>query len=144
MKRLSHKFVEYVPEKLEEDVIYISLQFGIVSNLCPCGCGEEIVIKLSPLDWRLIYDGETVTLRPSIGNWGLPCRSHYFITESRIEWAAAWSKERVNAARGTTPGSRDGSRRVITVATPLARGRAVDTHADLATQFSHTEAVKHD
>ncbi len=88
-----------MPDQLERGVIYISLQFGIVSHSCPCGCGEEIVTKLSPTDWWLIYDGETVSLAPSIGNWGLPCQSHYFITRSRVEWAPKWSKAKIDAGR---------------------------------------------
>lgn len=88
-----------MPDKLERDVLYISLQFGIITHLCPCGCGEEIVTKLSPTDWRMLYDGETVSLQPSIGNWGLPCRSHYFITRSQVEWAPSWSKSRIDAGR---------------------------------------------
>ncbi|WP_417924835.1 DUF6527 family protein [Collimonas pratensis] len=27
-------------------------------------------------DWSLTYDGKTVSLDPSIGNWSLPCRAH--------------------------------------------------------------------
>ena len=32
------------------------------------------------------YDGQSVTLRPSIGNFNINCKSHYFITESRVDW----------------------------------------------------------
>jgi hypothetical protein len=34
---------------------------------------------ISPADWQLAYDGDTVSLTPSIGNWGFPRRSHYWI-----------------------------------------------------------------
>lgn len=87
MKTFNHKFVDVMPEKLEPDVIYVSLRFSLVSHLCACGCGEEIVTPLSPKDWQLIFNGETVSLYPSIGNWRLPCRSHYWIDQNRAAWA---------------------------------------------------------
>jgi len=34
-----------------------------------------VVTPLSPTGWSLIFDGETVSLYPSIGNWNFPCRS---------------------------------------------------------------------
>src|SRR5688500_10808347 len=98
MKRLSHKFVEYMPDRLEEGVLYVSLRFCLVSHKCCCGCGEEIVLTLSPQDWRLTFDGETISLDPSIGNWGLKCRSHYWITHNMVEWAPSWSRERIQYA----------------------------------------------
>ena len=88
-----------MPELLEEGVIYVSIPFALVSHRCCCGCGEEVVLKLSPLDWRLTFDGATISLSPSIGNWSLKCRSHYFITQNRVHWAPAWSEERVAANR---------------------------------------------
>jgi len=87
MKTFTHKFVDVMPEKLEPDVIYVSLRFSLVSHLCACGCGEEIVTPLSPKDWQLIFNGETVSLYPSIGNWRLSCRSHYWIEQNRVAWA---------------------------------------------------------
>lgn len=95
MKKLTHKFVECMPEKLEPDVIYVSLRFNIVSHNCCCGCGNEVVTPLSPAGWELIYDGETASLYPSIGNWGLPCRSHYCITRNAVDWAETWSKAKI-------------------------------------------------
>lgn len=91
MKRLAHKFVDYIPEILEDGVIYISIPFRLVSHRCCCGCGEEVVLKLSPFDWRLIFDGENISIEPSIGNWNLKCRSHYWITKSCVRWAESWA-----------------------------------------------------
>jgi hypothetical protein len=88
-----------MPEVLASDGLYISPRFGLISHLCPCGCGEEVVLKLSLTDWQLFYDGETVSLYPSIGNWSLPCRSHYWIIENRVQWAPQWSDTRINAGR---------------------------------------------
>jgi hypothetical protein len=70
-----------------------------VVHKCCCGCGKEVVTPLSPTDWKLIYDGKTISLDPSIGNWGFECRSHYWIRNSRVRWAARWSQDKINAGR---------------------------------------------
>ena len=41
------------------------------AHSCCCGCGEEVVAPLTPTDWKMTFDGETTSLRPSIGNWTL-------------------------------------------------------------------------
>lgn len=46
-----------------------------------------------------MFDGETVLLSPSVGNWSFPCQSQYWIDHDRIRWAANWSKERIEAVR---------------------------------------------
>lgn len=91
MSNLAHKFVEFIPEVLDEGVIYVSIAYGTVSHRCCCGCEREVVTPLSPTDWKLTFDGETVSLYPSIGNWNFPCRSHYWIRCNRVEWAEDWS-----------------------------------------------------
>ncbi|WP_341836843.1 DUF6527 family protein [Chitinophaga pollutisoli] len=78
-RTLQHRFVNAIPEQIHEDVLYIALDYGTAVHLCACGCGSEVVTPFSPKDWKVIFDGETVTLYPSIGNWRLPCTSHYFI-----------------------------------------------------------------
>ncbi len=94
MKKLCHKFIEFIPDTLEDDMLYVSLNYATVSHLCRCGCGREVVTPLSPTDWMLIFDGETISLHPSIGNWNFPCRSHYWIRNNRVEWARDWSKSK--------------------------------------------------
>lgn len=96
---LDHKFVEYIPEELEEETLYISLSFGTVAHKCCCGCGNEVVTPLSPTDWKLTYDGETITLDPSIGNWSYECRSHYWIKNSKVLWSDQWSEVQIRSAR---------------------------------------------
>ncbi len=73
-----HKFVDVVPGQLERETLYVSIPFATAAHLCLCGCGHEVVTPLSPTDWRLIFDGATVSLEPSIGNWSYPCQSHYW------------------------------------------------------------------
>jgi hypothetical protein len=93
-----HEFVTSVPVKMDEAVLYVSFQFSTTMHLCPCGCGSEIANKISPSRWQLSYDGETVSLFPSIGNWSLACQSHYWISKNEIHWAEKWSKQKI--ARG--------------------------------------------
>src|SRR5579864_2732157 len=96
---LTHEFVQFIPEELKEGTVYISVRFATVSHLCPCGCKNKVVTPLKPTDWNLIFDGKTISLHPSIGNWSFACRSHYWITNNRVRWAGDWSKERIEAAR---------------------------------------------
>ncbi|WP_245801874.1 DUF6527 family protein [Chitinophaga sancti] len=37
--------------------------------------------------FKLTYDGETVSLHPSIGNWQFNCKSHYWINKDVIRFA---------------------------------------------------------
>jgi hypothetical protein len=97
MKTLSHQFVEFMPESLEDGVLYISLRFCLVTHKCCCGCGEEVVLKLSPKDWNLTFDGETISISPSIGNWSLKCQSHYWIRNSRVKWAPSWPDQKAQS-----------------------------------------------
>ena len=96
---LKHEFVEFIPEELKERTLYISKKYGTAVHKCCCGCGHEVVTPLSPVGWRITFDGKTVSLYPSIGNWSLPCKSHYFITGSRVEWSYEWSEEAIALGR---------------------------------------------
>lgn len=88
--RLSHQFVHFVPKEPEAGVLYVSIEYTVAVHLCCCGCGEKIVTPIDPGGWKLTFDGETVSLRPSIGNWQLPCRSHYVIDRNEALEAAPW------------------------------------------------------
>lgn len=96
---LVHKFVEFIPRELEPKTIYISIPYATAIHNCCCGCGNRVVTPLSPMDWKLIFDGRTISLHPSIGNWSFPCRSHYWIRNNRVVWSDKWSDEQVAAAR---------------------------------------------
>jgi len=45
---LKHEFVEFIPDQLEDDTIYISIPYATVTHKCCCGCGTEVVTPLSP------------------------------------------------------------------------------------------------
>ncbi|MEJ0010633.1 MAG: DUF6527 family protein [Alphaproteobacteria bacterium] len=59
----------------------------------------KVVTPISPTDWQLIFDGETVSLNPSIGNWSFKCRSHYWIKRNRIVWSGSMSQEEIDRGR---------------------------------------------
>ena len=96
MKTLQHKFVEFIPEKLEAEVLYVTIAYRTAAHLCVCGCGNKVVTPISPTDWKLTFDGKTVSLYPSIGSWNLECKSHYFITNNEVKWAMSWPKKEVD------------------------------------------------
>jgi hypothetical protein len=98
-KEISHEFVEFVPAELASGVLYVSFEYGTASHLCCCGCGNKVVTPLSPTDWRVIFDGESVSLDPSIGNWSFDCQSHYWIVRGKVRWAGMWSRERIDNGR---------------------------------------------
>jgi hypothetical protein len=93
------EFVESAPGQLDEGTLYVSMRFATVIHLCACGCGTETVTPLDPTDYKLIYDGDTITLCPSIGNWQYPCRAHYFIRRNRVVWARDMTDQQIAAGR---------------------------------------------
>ena len=51
MKRdlvLKHEFVEFIPDKLEDGIVYVSIRYATVAHKCCCGCGTEVVTPLAP------------------------------------------------------------------------------------------------
>lgn len=95
MRTLEHRFVEHVPEQLEEGVLYVSIPFETVIHKCCCGCGKEVVTPLSPSAWKLTFNGETISLYPSIGNWSFECKSHYWIKKNRVVWDVPFTNSQI-------------------------------------------------
>lgn len=82
-------FVITIPEVLEEGKVYISEEYKCAIHNCLCGCGEKTVMPLDciiqgqDLGWKLIKEPNgTVSFTPSIGNFQMPCKSHYIITKN--------------------------------------------------------------
>lgn len=97
MKRLAWRpiWVGDMPSRMREGELYISVKHRLTEHLCACGCGEEISLPLGRCDWRIVFDGETISLSPSVGNWRLPCGSHYIIHENATKWCRPWSQSDV-------------------------------------------------
>jgi hypothetical protein len=97
--KLTHEFVDFIPTDLRDGVLYVSIAYATATHRCCCGCGREVVTPLTPTDWKMIYDGETISLDPSIGNWSFPCQSHYWIRRNSVQWAGTWSRDQINIGR---------------------------------------------
>jgi hypothetical protein len=96
---ITHEFVDSVPSLREEGKLYISIKYRTAIHNCFCGCGMKVVTPIRPTGWRLVYDGDTVSLYPSIGNWSFDCRSHYWIRNSQAIPAGPMSQEEIDAGR---------------------------------------------
>lgn len=99
VEALEPEFVEEIPRQLTPGKLFISVTYRTATHLCCCGCGNEVVTPIHPTRWALTYDGETVSLNPSVGSWSLPCQSHYVVRKNRVRWAARWSQEKIDAGR---------------------------------------------
>ncbi len=103
MDRLEPCFVTLLPEQLENGKLYVSMEFASAIHLCCCGCGRQVVTPLSSTEWNLWFDGDSISLAPSIGNWNFPCESHYVITENRVMWDEDWAKSEGSTRRKFAP-----------------------------------------
>lgn len=101
MKQTSIKpvFVDIIPDRLEDGVLYICERYKTATHKCCCGCGEEAVTPLTPADWSVRKTGKAVSLIPSIGNWSFACKSHYYIQKNQIIWAAKFSQRQIDQVR---------------------------------------------
>ena len=74
--------VEFMPseENRKPNVLYYSERFNGLGHLCLCGCGGWCFVPIKEGEWSL--DEESITLRPSFGNWAgeNPYHAHYVIT----------------------------------------------------------------
>lgn len=86
MKTIQHEFVEFIPEILNDDTLYISIEYHTAAHNCMCGCGNRVVTPITPKSWILSFNGKAVSLSPSIGNWSFKCESHYWIKNNEILW----------------------------------------------------------
>ncbi|SDD77380.1 DUF6527 family protein [Niabella drilacis] len=107
MKTIQYKFVEFIPNTIQEEVLYISMEYRTAVHNCVCGCGNKVVTPLTPTDWKLIFDGKTVSLWPSIGNWSFECQSHYWIINNEVKFANKWSKKKIKNGRKKDKISKD-------------------------------------
>lgn len=96
---LEHRFVRNAPRDLEPGVLYVSMEYATAVHSCCCGCKERVVTPFTPTDWRMTFDGDSITLNPSVGNWNQDCRSHYVIERNRVIECGHWSAARVDAER---------------------------------------------
>jgi len=96
---MKHKFVEIIPEKLDSDCLYISIDFSTAVHKCVCGCGNEVVTPFSPTDWSFTFNGESISLDPSIGNWSFECKSHYWLKKGKVINCSKWNDTEIEIGR---------------------------------------------
>ena len=99
MEKIKLLKVHYLPKELEEGFLYLSEEFGVAGHLCPCGCKNKIITPLDPTEWSFKEVNSTPTLYPSIGNWQIPCKSHYWIINGNIEWSYEWTEDEIIAGQ---------------------------------------------
>lgn len=97
MKTIKLLHVQYLPKDLDEGVLYVSKEFEVAGHLCPCGCKNKIITPIGKTEWSYSERKGKPSLYPSLGNWQLPCRSHYWITKGVIEWSYQWSDQQIKA-----------------------------------------------
>lgn len=95
MNAIRPQFVDFIPQTLVPGVLYITERYRTASHLCACGCGSKVVTPFSPADWRMVRQGDRVSLYPSIGNWNYACRSHYWIKNNAIVWSGSMTSARI-------------------------------------------------
>jgi hypothetical protein len=84
LKRIDVSFrkVQYMPSlsEMEESVIYISDEYGVSGHKCMCGCGSKTIMPIGKGEWNYdIHSNGKISMSPSVGNYQLPCKSHYII-----------------------------------------------------------------
>ncbi len=99
IRQIRPETVEFIPEHIEEGVLYISDRYHTAVHKCCCGCGKEVVTPLSPAEWSVKRNGNLISLWPSIGNWSYPCRSHYVIRDSRVIEAKAMTERQIQRVK---------------------------------------------
>jgi hypothetical protein len=97
--KIKHEFVEFIPDVLAPGVVYVSIPYATSAHSCFCGCGNKVVTPLSRKGWSVTFDGEAISLHPSVGNYSLSCQSHYFVKSDQVVWAAKPSQQEINEER---------------------------------------------
>ncbi len=91
--------VDLMPSVLRSGILYYSDEFEVAIHLCTCGCGTKITTPIGPTEWSITETPTGPTLYPSIGNWQLACKSHYFIRGGGVVWAPSWSNDEILSGR---------------------------------------------
>lgn len=97
MSKIELKRVKFMPKVLEPGILYVSEEYNIAGHLCPCGCGNKVMTPLGDSEWSFNAKNGKASLYPSLGNWQLPCRSHYWIRNGVIDWSFQWTAQQIDA-----------------------------------------------
>jgi hypothetical protein len=80
------------------------IQIRLIRCLMELDVREQLLLLLTPIPHDVVvkvhtYDGEAVSLYPSIGNWSFRCQSHYWIQDNQVRWAGRMSAPEIEALR---------------------------------------------
>ena len=78
-------FVNKIPDKLEEGILYVSRQYDYTVHKCMCGCGQIVGIPLEKGQWQWCSTGNISFVR-SVANMYQDCKSHYFLKNGKVVW----------------------------------------------------------
>ena len=95
VERLVINDVDFIPERLEEGILYVAEHYRIAAHACCCGCGMEVTTPLGVGQYKLTRDESGPTLFPSIGNHDYPCESHYWIEGGKVIGSYSMSREAI-------------------------------------------------
>ena len=98
---ITPRFVDRIPQTLDDGVLYISEKFSTSAHNCCCGCGCKVVLPLKPGKWSIKRSGDRVSLSPSVGNWSLTCQSHYWIESNAVRWSGQFTESQIRANRAS-------------------------------------------
>ena len=85
--------VEFIPDELEDGILYVAEHFRIAVHSCCCGCGMEVTTPLGRGQYKLTRDVNGPSLYPSIGNHDYPCQSHYWVEHGQVTESYVMSRE---------------------------------------------------
>ncbi len=140
---IDFEFIESVPANLSDGRVYVSIRFATIIHKCCCGCETEIVTPLSPAGWSLTFNGETITLHPSIGNWGTRCKSHYWIRDNRVIWERQFSEEEIEAVRLEDQIAYEHHYTEKTTSTPLKTNKVSHNEKNLSGWWARVKSFFH-
>lgn len=84
---ISFKLIDSIPNTLEDNVLYICDRYSLAIHKCMCGCNHKVINALDKeMYWEYKITYNKISMYPSIGNWHLNCRSHYWIRKNRVYW----------------------------------------------------------
>ncbi|MGH8250529.1 MAG: DUF6527 family protein [Steroidobacteraceae bacterium] len=98
-REIAYQFVDLIPDEPAEGILYVSMACAKAVHRCCCGCGAVVATPLGRGGWKLEFDGVSVSLKPPIDDWTVPCGSHYRIRRNRVKWLSRWSQLAVETGR---------------------------------------------
>lgn len=77
---------EYLPDQYEPGIVYISNYFMCAAFICPCGCNDQVYLRINcPEHPSWSFDGKN-TLEPSIQKT-TGCKAHFYIKQGKATLA---------------------------------------------------------